>query len=90
MISLEDLVQQCMAQNTDPQNRAALQTALQKLQSQASHTPMDISPDFAKQIEQVAAAAQTGDKSKAFSMMQQMLSTQEGAALAEKLKSLLR
>ncbi len=90
MLSLEDLMQQCIAQNTDAQNRAALQAALQKLQSQTTDTPMDISPDFAKQIEQAAAAAQTGDKGKALSMMQKMLSTPEGAALAEKLKSLLR
>lgn len=91
MLSIPDLIHRCMEQTTDAQSRAMLQDTLQKLQTLPQNgAAMTVTSDCAANIEQAAAAAQRGDKAQAMAIMQQILATPEGAALAQQLSFLLR
>lgn len=91
MLSIQDLIKNCMNQSTDPKSQTMMESALEKLQSSQPTVPaVTVTPECANLIEKAATAAQSGDKQQALSIMQEILATPEGSALAQQLKFLLR
>lgn len=89
MMDLNELARRCQQNVTDPQARATLDQAVRTLQSGAGRQlAQNITPDTAARIEQAAQSAQAGDKAGALRAVSDILSTPEGAALAQQLQFL--
>ncbi len=89
MIDVNDLAKRWQDSVTDPQARAAMDKAMEQLKGgMGEQLARSIPPACAASIERAAQAAQRGDQAAAMSAMQEVLSTPEGAALAQQLQFL--